>query len=95
MRFTYHFAINRKQPFDDSRVKLDGICDVSHDLLKGVCSLLVEQDPYSLARLYSTADNGYQFGPNEVLALFSFWASRLGTTKGRRVTDGDSSPSTN
>lgn len=92
---TYHLPVDGVQPLDGSRIQLDGIRDISQDLVERVCGLLVEQDPDGLARLHSTADDSHQFGLDEVSAVFAFWANRFGTTKRGGVTGGHGHPGTN
>lgn len=91
---TYHLPIHGVQSLDDSRIQLDGVCDVSKDLVERVCSLLVEQDPDGLARLHSTADDSHQFGFDEVSVVFAFQANRFGTAERGRVPGGHSRPGT-
>lgn len=91
---TYHLAVHGVQSLDDSRIQLDGICDVSQDLVERVGSLLVEQDPDGLARLHSTADDRHQFGLDEVSVVFAFQANRLGTAERGGVPGGHSRPGT-
>lgn len=91
---TYHLPVHSVQSLDDSRVQLDGVCDVSQDLVERVCSLLVEQDPDGLARLHSTADDSHQFGLDEVSVVFAFRANRLGTAERGGVPGGHSRPGT-
>lgn len=65
----YLFPIQGVQAFHHARVQLDGVSDVSEDLLKGVGGLLVQQDPDSFPWLHPTSDDGDQLRPNEILIL--------------------------
>lgn len=66
---SYLFPIQCVQAFHHSRVQLDGISDISEDLLKGMSRFLVQQNPDSFPRLHTTSDDGDQLGPNEILIL--------------------------
>lgn len=91
---TYHLPVHGVQSLDNSRIQLDGVCDVSQDLVERVGRLLVEQDPDGLARLHSTADDRHQFGLDEVSVVFAFWANRFGTAERGGVPGGHSRPGT-
>lgn len=95
---TYHLAIHRVEPFDDTRVQLDGVRDVGHDLLEGVRRLLVEQNPHGLTRLHSAAHDGHQLGLDVVPALPALpaiQAHRLGAGEGLRAALGPWGPGAN
>lgn len=94
MRNTYHLPLHGVQPPDDSRIQLDGVRDVSQDLVERVCRLLVEQDPDGLARLHSAADDSHQFGLDEVSAVFAFRADRFGSAERGGVPGGRGRPGT-
>lgn len=51
------------------RVQLDCIRDIGEHLLEGVGRLLVEQNPHCLAGFDAAADDGDQFGFDEVFGL--------------------------
>lgn len=91
---TYHLPVHSVQPPDDARIQLDGVCDVSQDLVERVCGLLVEQDPDGLTRLHSAADDRHQFGLDEVSAVFALRANRFGTAERGGVPGGRSRPGT-
>lgn len=71
---SYLFSLKSVDPLDNARIELYSICNVSENLLKGVSRLLVEQDANCLPRLHPTADDGDQFGSDEVFALFELWS---------------------
>lgn len=79
----YLFAIQGVQAFHHSRVQLDGVRYVSEDLLKGMSRFLVQQNPDSFPRLYSTSDDGDQLRPNEILILPHLWRAAFGSGQGR------------
>lgn len=66
---THLLAIQSVEPPHGSRVQLDGLCDVSQHLLKGVRRLLIEQHPHRLAGLDAAADDRHQLGFDEVFGL--------------------------
>lgn len=66
---SYLLAIQGVELFDHPCLQLDGLSDVSEDLLEGVGSLLVEEHPHSLAGLHAAADDGHQLGAHEILVL--------------------------
>lgn len=57
------------QALHHPRVQLDGVGDVSENLLKGVGGLLIQQNPHGFPRLHPTPDDGDQLGPDEILVL--------------------------
>lgn len=66
---TYQFAVDGVESLDGSRVELDGVRDITEDLLECVSRFLVEENTDSFARLHSTPDDGHQLGPNEIFVL--------------------------
>lgn len=80
---SYLFPIQCVQAFHHSRVQLDGISDISEDLLKGMSRFLVQQNPDSFPRLHTTSDDGDQLGPNEILILSHLWRAPFGSGQWR------------
>lgn len=66
---THLLPIQSVESPHSSGVQLDGFRDVTEHLLKGVCRLFIEQNPYRLAGFDTTADDRDKLGLDEVLGL--------------------------
>lgn len=76
---TYQFAIHCVEPLDSSCVELDGVRDVTENLLKSVCGLLVQENSDGFARLHTASDDGHQLGPDKVFVLLGVQGAGFGT----------------
>lgn len=84
----YLLSFNSVNPLHNTRVKLDGICDIIEDMLKRMSCLLVKQNPNGLAWLHTTAYDGDELGPDEVLDFFGFMGHQFSAGEGGDASSG-------
>lgn len=85
---SYYFAFKGVNLLHHPGVELDGISDVSQDLLVGMGRLLVQQDPHSFAGLHTTSHHSHKLWTDEVLDFTAFEGTSHGAAKGRRSPGG-------